>query len=156
MQLQPPSPVNSSSNASSLPSPDNIVNDAKLEDASTSRTQQRQLTNKDTSPLEILLSAVSNRWQEMRQFGTGSGPGGGGLGSAAALGSFADVRAGWQELMGELQKQQPQLVRLAAWLFSRSFTVFVLVLMLLLALSGLSRACPQPQPSWKSNVASSS
>jgi hypothetical protein len=57
------------------------------------------------SPLEVLLTAVANRWQETQQFASSSGDGG-----MAGGGSIGDVRAAWQELMGELQKQQPELV----------------------------------------------
>jgi hypothetical protein len=55
------------------------------------------------SPLEVLLAAVANRWLETRQFASSGG-------GVAGGGSVGDVRAAWQELMGELQKQQPELV----------------------------------------------
>ncbi|WIA31827.1 hypothetical protein OEZ86_002694 [Tetradesmus obliquus] len=119
MQLQPP-PAGANSSSGQLfsrpgssdgTSPGSNTSNSSSTSGSGPGHKPHAAVDKQTekSPLEVLLAAVSSRWQETRQFGPG--------GVAGPPGSFAELRSAWQELMAELQRQQPQLsgfARLAA------------------------------------------
>ncbi|WIA11700.1 hypothetical protein OEZ85_011796 [Tetradesmus obliquus] len=119
MQLQPPPAGANSSSGQLFSRPGSSDGTSPGSNTSTSSStsgsgpghKPHAAVDKQTekSPLEVLLAAVSSRWQETRQFGPG--------GVAGPPGSFAELRSAWQELMAELQRQQPQLsgfARLAA------------------------------------------
>jgi hypothetical protein len=115
MQLQPPAVANSSNSSSGQldaaqqQQQQQGSSDNAFSDSNTSSTTQAQAAD-NKSPLEMLLSAVANRWQEMRQLGPSYASGDVAGGQSGPSGSFVDVRAAWQELMAQLQQQQPQLV----------------------------------------------